>query len=48
MLALDTLAYVIFGAGLVALFAFIIKHYYTKSRREQVEEAKYKMLEEDE
>ena len=48
MLTTDTLAYFIFGAGLVILLAFIIKHYYTKSRHEQVEEAKYKMLEEDE
>lgn len=47
MLATDTLAYFIFGAGLVILLGFIIKHYYTKSRHEQVEEAKYKMLEDD-
>ena len=48
MLAQDTVAYFIFGAGLVILLGFIIKHYYTKSRHEQVEEAKFKMLEEDE
>lgn len=48
MPSLNALTYLFFGAGLVILFAIIIKHYYTKSRHEQVEEAKYKMLEEDE
>jgi hypothetical protein len=47
MLALDNLAYLIFGITLVILLAFIIKHYYKRSRHEQVEEAKFKMLDED-
>ena len=41
------LAYLLFGAVLVALFAAIVAHYYSRSRRAKVEQAKYKMLEDD-
>jgi cbb3-type cytochrome oxidase subunit 3 len=43
-----TLAYVLFGVALVVLFSIIIVHYYSKKRRDHVEEAKYKMLDDDE
>ena len=41
------LGYLAFGAALVALFAAIIVHYYARGRRAKVEEAKYKMLDDD-
>ncbi len=41
-------AYVLFGLALVVLFAVIIVHYYSKKRRNKVEEVKYKMLDDDE
>jgi cbb3-type cytochrome oxidase subunit 3 len=44
----QALAYVLFGAALVVLFGIIIFHYYSKKRRDHVEEAKYKMLDDDE
>ena len=44
----QALAYVLFGLALVVLFGIIIVHYYSKKRREHVEEAKYKMLDDDE
>ena len=43
----ETWAYFIFGAVLVAVFVIIIVHYYSKNRRHEVEEAKYKMLDDD-
>ena len=42
------LGYLLFGAALVALFVAIVAHYYAKSRRSNVEQAKYRMLDEDE
>ena len=42
------LVYLVFGAALVVLFAVIFKHYYAKNRRAKVEEAKYRMLDDDE
>ena len=42
------LGYLLFGAALVALFVWIVAHYYAKGRRSTVEGAKYKMLEDDE
>jgi len=42
------LAYILFGTALVVLFVIIIVHYYSKKRRDHVEEAKYKMLDDDE
>lgn len=44
----QALAYVLFGVALVVLLGIIIVHYYSKKRRDRVEEAKYKMLDEDE
>ncbi len=39
--------YLAFGAALVILFAVIVRHYYARSRRAKVEDAKYKMLDDD-
>ena len=47
MLAPDTISYFLFGLGLVVLFAVIIKYYYKRSRHENVESAKFRMLEDD-
>jgi len=44
----QTLAYFLFGAALVVLFGIIIVYYYSKKRHDKVEEAKYKMLDDDE
>lgn len=44
----QALSYILFGAALVLLFSIIIVHYYSKKRRDHVEEAKYKMLDDDE
>ncbi len=41
------LGYLAFGAALVILFAWIVRHYYARSRRTRVEDAKYKMLDDD-
>jgi cbb3-type cytochrome oxidase subunit 3 len=40
-------AYFLFGLALVVLFVIIIAHYYSKKRHEKVEDAKYKMLDDD-
>lgn len=40
-------AYLLFGLTLVVLFVIIIAHYYSKKRHKHVEEAKYKMLDDD-
>ena len=40
-------AYFLFGLALVVLFVIIIAHYYAKKRHGTVEEAKYKMLDDD-
>jgi cbb3-type cytochrome oxidase subunit 3 len=42
------LGYLAFGAALVALFVAIVVHYYAKARRGRVEEAKYRMLDDEE
>jgi cbb3-type cytochrome oxidase subunit 3 len=42
------LGYFAFGAVLVALFAAIVAHYYARGRRAKIEEAKYRMLDDDE
>lgn len=39
--------YLAFGAALVVLFAVIVAHYYAKGRRARIEEAKYKMLDDE-
>ena len=41
------LGYLAFGAALVVLFAAIMRHYYARQRRSRVEDAKYKMLDDD-
>ena len=41
------LGYLAFGAALVMLFVAIVRHYYARSRRARVEDAKYKMLDDD-
>jgi cbb3-type cytochrome oxidase subunit 3 len=40
-------AYLAFGAALVAVFAAIVVHYYARRRRANVEQAKYRMLRDD-
>jgi cbb3-type cytochrome oxidase subunit 3 len=42
------IAYLVFGSALVILFGVIIGFYYSKKRKGKVEEAKYKMLDDDE
>ena len=44
----QTLAYFMFGLALVVLFVVIIVHYYSRKRHSKVEEAKYRMLDDDE
>lgn len=44
----STVSYLLFGLTLVALFIVIIAHYYAKKRHHAVEEAKYRMLDDDE
>jgi hypothetical protein len=43
----DVIAYLAFGTALVGLFGVIIAFYYSKKRHSKVEEAKYKMLDDD-
>ena len=43
----STAAYILFGLILVTVFGGIIRYYYSPKRHEKVEEAKYKMLDED-
>ncbi len=44
---IQTLAYILFGLALVVLFVIIIVHYYSKKRHSHVEEANFKMLDDD-
>jgi cbb3-type cytochrome oxidase subunit 3 len=39
--------YLAFGAALVVLFAAIVLHYYARGRRAKIEQAKYKMLDDE-
>lgn len=41
------IAYFLFGLSLVVLFGVIIGFYYSKKRHSKVEEAKYKMLDDE-
>ncbi len=41
------MAYFLFGLALVVLFAVIIVHYYSKKRHSKVEEAKYKLFDDE-
>ncbi|MGE5190103.1 MAG: cbb3-type cytochrome c oxidase subunit 3 [Gemmatimonadota bacterium] len=42
-----TVAYLLFTAALVAVFAGIVRHYYSAKRRDAVEAPKYRMLRDD-
>ncbi len=41
------LGYLAFGGALVVLFAAIVVHYFARGRRAKIEQAKYKMLDDD-
>ena len=41
------LGYLAFGVALVALLVAIVRHYYARGRRARVEQAKYKMLDDE-
>jgi uncharacterized protein YneF (UPF0154 family) len=41
------IAYFLFGLSLVVLFGVIIGYYYSKKRHGKVEEAKFKMLDDE-
>jgi hypothetical protein len=41
------IGFLAFGAALVVLFAVIVRHYYARSRKAKVEDAKYKMLDDE-
>lgn len=40
-------AYLVFGLVLVGALAAIAAHYFSRKRRDQVERAKYRMLDDD-
>jgi len=40
--------YLIFGLLLSAAMVWVIVHYYSRKRKKSIEEAKYKMLDDDE
>ena len=46
-MSVSSLAYLLFGSALVILFLVIIVHYYSRKRHGKVEEAKYRMLDDD-
>ena len=46
-MTIQALSYILFGLALVVLFVIIIVHYYSKKRQSHVEEAKFKMLDDD-
>jgi cbb3-type cytochrome oxidase subunit 3 len=43
----SSLAYFLFGLSLTLLLGWVIVHYFTKRRHEKIEEAKYRMLDDD-
>ena len=43
----SAIVYIVFGITLVVLFGIIIGYYYSRKRHKNVEEAKYKMLDDD-
>ncbi len=47
-MAIQGIAYVVFGFTLVVLFGVIIAFYYSRKRQRKVEDPKYKMLDDDE
>jgi cbb3-type cytochrome oxidase subunit 3 len=46
-MTIQAIAYILFGLVLVMLFGIIIVFYYSKKRHKKVEEAKYKMMDDD-
>lgn len=44
---LGALGYFLFGAALTIIFILIIKYYYKKDRKDEIEAAKYKMLDDE-
>jgi len=46
-MTLQTIAYLIFGAGLAVTFLVIIVFYYSRHRHTKVEGPKYTMLDDD-
>jgi cbb3-type cytochrome oxidase subunit 3 len=46
-MTLQSIAYILFGLALVILFGVIIIFYYSRKRHTKVEEAKYKMMDDD-
>lgn len=44
----QAISYFLFGLALVVMFGVIITHYYSRKRHGQVEEIKYKILDDDE
>ena len=47
-MAMQSLAYFVYGLSLVVLFGIIIAYYYSGKRHTKGEEIKHKMLEDDE
>lgn len=43
-----TLWFLIFGTSLVVVLAVIIIHYYRRSLKDEIEQPKYRMLDDDE
>ena len=43
----QVIAYLVFGICLVALFGVIIRFYYSKKRKTKGEDAKYRMMDDD-
>jgi cbb3-type cytochrome oxidase subunit 3 len=41
------IGFLLFGLALVVLFAVVIVHFYSRKRKTHVEQAKYKMLDDD-
>jgi hypothetical protein len=41
------IGFLAFGGALVVLFALVVRHYYARGRRAKVEQAKYKMLDDE-
>lgn len=41
------IGFLAFGGALVVLFALIARHYYARGRKAKVEQAKYKMMDDE-
>jgi len=44
---INSITYLLFGFSLVGIFAGIIIYYFSRRRKNKVEEPKYRMLDED-